>query len=52
MGADSQYQGRRKASDALPSFVADTGAPAKGDDDVEALKRQPSDEIELYRFDP
>ena len=37
--------------DPLPSTVADKGgAAAHGDVDMEALKRQPSDEIELYRF--
>ncbi len=49
-GAGSHYQGRR-THDALPSTVRDKGtAPAKRDEDVEALKRHPSDEIELYRF--
>jgi hypothetical protein len=38
-------QGQR-TPDELPSFVHKGGAPAKEDDDVEALKRQPSDELQ------
>ncbi|KAK3896374.1 hypothetical protein C8A05DRAFT_20632, partial [Staphylotrichum tortipilum] len=53
--AGFKYQGQGRTPNALPSSpFADkgSGAPKKGNEDVEALKlkRQRSDEIELYRF--
>ena len=58
-GAGSHYlRGGRGAHDVLPSADKTTGVVVTvvggvgkgGDSDVEALKRQPSDEIELYPY--
>jgi len=51
--AGSQPHQARNAR-AIPalSFEDKPGPQVKGYDDVEALKRRKSDEIELYRFDP
>ncbi len=48
--AGSQYQARRTPNAPPSSFAGKGGAPAKGDEDVEALKRRPSDEVALYDF--
>jgi len=44
-----QFQERRPRH-ALPSSLPDQGGAPRWVSDVEALKRQPSDEMELYRF--